>query len=129
MPEKGWSHWRDIPIDESFKYGDRHGVSDALGSENMRCSIIEFDPGERGPLHSHREPQEEYYFVLEGALDVTMEGEVVEAEEGTVLYTPPGRQHFPENNTDETAVLLAVSSPKIPPSEGIEVVEDVPTDD
>ena len=125
MPEPGWTHWKDLPVDESFKYGERHGVSDALGSAQMRCSVIQFDPGERGPLHYHEDPQEEYYVVLEGTLDITVDDEVVEADVGTVVYTPPDVQHFPENNTDEPAVLLALSSPKIPPSEGINVVEDV----
>lgn len=128
MPDKGWTHWEELPVDESFEYGERHGVSDEFDSENMRCSIIQFNPGDRGPLHYHEDPQEEYYVVIDGTLDITMGEEVVEAEEGTVLYTPPGTQHFPENNTDEPAVLLAMSSPNIPPSEGINVVEE-PADD
>lgn len=129
MPEEGYTHWKDLPIDESFKYGERHGVSDVLDSENMRCSVIQFNPGDRGPLHYHNEDQEEYYIVLEGTLDITLGDEVVEADEGTIVYTPPGTQHFPKNNTDEPAVLLALSSPNIPPSRGITVVEDAPADD
>lgn len=123
MVEGDWANWRDLPADGSFDYGERYGVSDAFGSENMRMSIIRFDPGERGPLHYHEGSIEEYYLVLEGTLDVTMDGEVVEADEGTVLYTPPGTRHFPENTSDGPAVLLAVSSPKADPSEGIVVVE------
>lgn len=129
MPEKGWTHWTELPVDESFKYGERHGVSDALGSAQMRCSVIQFEPGERGPLHYHEDPQEEYYVVLDGELDITVGGEVIEADEGTVVYTPPETEHFPENNTDESAVLLALSSPQIPPSEGINIVEDVDFED
>lgn len=124
MVEEDWANWRDLPADGSFDYGERYGVSDAFGSENMRMSVIRFDPGERGPRHYHEGPIEEYYLVLEGTLDVTMDGEVVEADEGTVLYTPPGTQHFPENTSDEPAVLLAVSSPNADPDEGIVVVED-----
>lgn len=128
MPDKGWTDWRELPVDDSFEYGERYGISDEFDSENMRFSIIQFNPGDRGPLHYHEEPQEEYYLVLEGTLDITMGDEVVTADEGTVLYTPPETQHFPENNTDEPAVLLAVSGPNIPPSEGISVVEE-PADD
>jgi mannose-6-phosphate isomerase-like protein (cupin superfamily) len=124
MPEKGWTDWEALPVDESFEYGERRGISDEFDSENMRFSIIRFHPGDRGPLHYHNEPAEEYYMVLEGSLDITMGDEVVEADEGTVLYTPPETQHFPENNTDEPAVLLAVSAPNIPTSEGITVVEE-----
>ncbi|MFA9517323.1 cupin domain-containing protein [Halopenitus sp. H-Gu1] len=128
MPDPGWAHWTDLPVDESFEYGERYGVSDALDSEQMRCSVITFSPGERGPLHSHTDPQEEYYFVLEGTLDITVGGDVVEANEGTIIYTPPETEHFPENNTDEDAILLTVSSPRIPPTDGITVIEDVSTD-
>jgi mannose-6-phosphate isomerase-like protein (cupin superfamily) len=129
MPEKGWSQWNELPVDDSFTYGERFGVSDEFDSQNMRFSIIRFHPGDRGPLHYHEEPGEEFYLVLEGELDITMGDEVVQADEGTVLYTPSETQHFPENNTDEPAVLLAASAPNIPPSEGITVIEDAPADD
>jgi mannose-6-phosphate isomerase-like protein (cupin superfamily) len=126
MPEKSWANFEDIPVDKTFEYGTRYGISDQFESETMRMSIIRFDPGERGPLHYHNPPTEEYYVVLEGTLDISMDGEIVEADEGTVVLTSPETKHFPENNTDEPAVLLAVSAPNIDPSseDGIVVVED-----
>ncbi|MGM0590134.1 MAG: cupin domain-containing protein [Halobacteriota archaeon] len=124
MSEKQWGRWEELPVDESFEYGTRHGVSDAMGSENMRFSVIEFDPGQRGPLHEHNPPGEEYYMVLEGSLDIEVGGDVVEADAGTIVYTPSETPHFPENNSDEPAILLAVSAPRLPLSEGITVLDE-----
>jgi len=126
MAENNWANFEDLPIDESFKYGTRYGISDEFGSEKMRMSVIQFDPGERGPLHYHNPPTEEYYIVMEGQLDISMDGEILEADEGTIILTSPETEHFPENNTDEPAILLCVSAPNIDPSSesGITIVED-----
>jgi mannose-6-phosphate isomerase-like protein (cupin superfamily) len=124
MGEQTWAHYEDVSVDESFTYGTRYGISDSFGSENMRFSVIRFEPGEGGPLHFHR-TQEEYYVVLDGKLDVRMGEEWVVAEPGTVLYTPPRNQHSPKNNYDEPAVLLSVSAPNIESiRDEITIVED-----
>lgn len=111
MGKLGWSEWTDLPIDDGFKYGTRHAVSDFFESEEFRSSIIRFEPGEGGPLHRHDPPAEEIYLVLDGKLDIQMGDEIVEADPGTVLFTPPGRRHQPQNNYDEPAVLFSIVAP------------------
>lgn len=121
MTEQAWSHYEDLPVDESFEYGTRFGVSDEMGSENIQFSVIRFEPGEGGPKHYHESPTEEYYIVLDGTLDIWVDGETVEAGPGTVVLTPPETPHSPTNNSDEPATLLAASSPKA--AGGIQVIE------
>lgn len=128
MAERAWSHYEDVPVDKSFEYGTRFGLSDELESENIQFSVIRFEPGEGGPKHLHESPTEEYYMVLDGTLDIWVDGETIEAGPGTVVLTPPETAHSPTNSSDEPATLLAVSSPKA--AGGIQVVEaDDPTDD
>lgn len=117
MAEEGWKHYREISVDDSFVYGTRYGVSDAFGAENLRTSVIQFDPGEEGPLSYHHEPIEEFYVVLDGKLDVQIEEELVEADEGTVLFIPPGTSHAPRNPYDEPATLLTMVAPDLPMGE------------
>lgn len=124
MTREQWADFESLPIDPDFEYGVCRRVSDEMGSENIRVSIIWFDPGEGGPKHYHDAPAEEYYYVVEGKLDITVGDNVVEADAGTVVYTPPEVPHQPQNNYDEPALLLAFSSPSIPASEGVTVVED-----
>lgn len=127
MAKKGWTTLDELPVDDTFEYGTRLGISDELDSENVQMSFIRFDPGERGPVHFHESPIEEYYLVLDGQLDIWIDGETVRADEGTVVLTPPDTQHYPENNSEQPADLLAVSSPPAGrgSGNGIVVVEDV----
>lgn len=126
MSELGWRQWRDLPVDDDFTYGTRYAVSDTFDSATMRSSLIRFDPGEGGPLHYHEPPVEELYFVLEGKLDIQLGEDVVEADAGTVLFTPSGRKHQPRNNYDEPAVLFSILAPLEGYEEtGVTVIEDV----
>jgi quercetin dioxygenase-like cupin family protein len=44
-------------------------------------------------IHEHFHPQEEVYEVLEGELEVTIEGEVNVARPGIAVVVPPGARH------------------------------------
>lgn len=127
MGTKGWEQYENIPVDEAFDHGKRFGLSDHFGSTQQRCSIIRFDPGEGGPLHYHEEPIEEYYFVLAGKLDIRIGEDRVSATPGTVLFTPSGTPHQPQNNSDRPADLLSVIAPKSAYDEsasGMKLVEE-----
>lgn len=115
MGEDPWPRYDEVRVDDEFEFGNRYGISEEFGSSNIRYSIIDFDPGEGGDLHYHTPPIEEYYFVLGGELDITVGDETRTAKQGSIIYVPPGEQHQPRNNTDETATLLAVSSPPVLP--------------
>lgn len=123
MPEQRDVRWEDIERDTSFEYGDRYGVSAELGSENIRCSVIRFYPGDRGPLHYHDDPIEEYYVILDGKIDIVFEDETLEAEEGRCIFTPPGVRHYPHNTYETPAVILSVTSPSVEMA-GMNFIED-----
>lgn len=125
MAELGSSDWHDLPIDDAFTYGTRFALSDTFDSEEFRGSVIRFDPGEGGPLHYHEPPVEEIYMVLEGKLDIQLGDEIVEADAGTVLFTPSGNRHQPRNNYDEPAVLLSILAPlESYLEDGVTIVEE-----
>lgn len=106
----------DLPVDKSFEYGTRRPVPDFFNMDGHNSfTFITFEPGEGGPLHYHEPPKEEIYYILKGKLDVRMGDEVVEADQGTVLYTPPEMKHQPMNNYDDVAVLLTVHGPGTDP--------------
>lgn len=112
MSERNWTDVDDIPPSPEFEYGDNRRVNEFFGAESpARFSVITFEPGQGGPHHYHRPPTEEYYLVLDGTLDITYDGEVIEAEAGTVIYTPPETPHQPQNNSEEPATLLSVNLP------------------
>lgn len=103
--------YRDLPTDGSFAYGTKTSVSDGVGSENQSVSMIEFAPGEGGPLSYHPSPVEELYYVVSGRFEIQLDEETYTAEPGTFAYIPPGVSHRPTNVTDEPAMLLVVQTP------------------
>ena len=120
-----WGHFRDMPESEATMERDGEDVkwseifegwwqiSENFDAETVSATVVEIGPGQATPMHSHKDPVEEFYLVLEGKVDIeikdpeTGEVEVVEgATPGTFAYFPPGVEHRPINNYDEPTVEL-----------------------
>lgn len=117
-----WGHMDDLP-ESTFEHeesGDWSGrfawwkqVSDIFGSENLSVTFVALDPGQATQMHAHEPPTEEYYFVVEGTVDIetvnpeTGEVDVLEGvTPGSIAYFPPGIEHRPINNYDEQSIEL-----------------------
>jgi quercetin dioxygenase-like cupin family protein len=69
------------------------------------------EPGFPGPpLHRHRELTDMFY-VLEGTLTLTVDGEDVEAKPGTFACVPPGTPHTFANRSDAPVRVLNFNIP------------------
>ena len=125
MADGGWGRYDELDVSDGFDYGVLRSASAIFGAENLQFNVITFEPGEGGPLHYHHDPIEEYYVVLEGTMEIRIGDEVVEADEGTVLFAPPGVKQQPRNNSDAPAWILSISSPRVEPaSDGTVRLED-----
>src|SRR5262249_8549760 len=67
-------------------------------------------PGEGPPDHLHSN-QEEVFFILEGAYEVTAGGETATAGPGTIIFIPRNVVHRFKNVGDKTACMLDWSLP------------------
>lgn len=113
-----WAHYRDLPEDElelvetggwSDRFASWWQVSDQFECETVSITVVELDPGEKTPMHAHKDPVEEIYVVLEGKVDIETPDEYIEgATPGTIAYFPPGVEHRPINTYDEPTVELGV---------------------
>jgi len=88
-------------------------------------SVIEerMPPGTAEGAHRHRRSRQ-FFYVLEGALTIELEGDVHRLAAGHGLHVPPGRAHQVRNESHADVRMLVVSSPR---SHGDRV--DVPLDD
>jgi mannose-6-phosphate isomerase-like protein (cupin superfamily) len=78
-----------------------------------RFSLVEHPIAPRGlaaPLHRHTR-EDEYSFILAGRWGFQLDGTVVHAEPGDLVYKPRGVWHAFWNATDEPARLLEIISP------------------
>jgi quercetin dioxygenase-like cupin family protein len=102
--------WEQYPVAQQARQGrvawkDLIGASPADGA-NMLVGVARLRPGETLELHRHSEP--ETYFTLAGRGLVSVEGEFIEATQGTTIYIPGGALHGMENRHDEDFLILYV---------------------
>ncbi len=75
-------------------------------SSRMSAMVVDVPPGGFVPPHSHA-LEEEGYFVLEGALDLTVGDRVETLPSGGFGHVPPGTLHAYANRTSEPVRFLA----------------------
>jgi unsaturated pyranuronate lyase len=73
-------------------------------SANMTFAHYEFVRG--ASIHEHFHPQEEVYEVIEGELEMTIEGETRTARPGVVAIVPSGARHSVKARTDGRAIIV-----------------------
>lgn len=70
----------------------------------MTFAHYEFDRG--SSIHEHHHPQEEVYEVIEGELEVTIDGVAQIARAGLVAIVPPNVRHSIKALTDGRAIIV-----------------------
>ena len=95
---------------------DVRPVGDLLGLEQMRATVLYFEPGEEVGYHAHAE-QEELYYVLEGVFSLKLgrsgETERVEVGPGALWAAGPEVGHGHRYVGDDRGVVLSVGAPAV----------------
>jgi mannose-6-phosphate isomerase-like protein (cupin superfamily) len=78
-----------------------------LGVTSFGMNQIVLQPGQRGRIHRHQR-QEEVYLVLEGRLDLVVEGEESDLRPGELVRVAPGLRRQLVNRGPGRLVLLAL---------------------
>lgn len=78
-----------------------------LGVSTFGINLMTLDAGQRGRIHRHGR-QEEVYVVLDGVLDLVVEGTTQEAVRGDVLRVGPEVRRQLVNRGPDRVVLLAL---------------------
>ena len=73
-------------------------------SPSMTFGHYEFDKG--SSIHEHFHPEEEVWSVIEGELEITIDGQAYIARAGTVGIIPPNVRHSVRALTDGRAIVV-----------------------
>jgi quercetin dioxygenase-like cupin family protein len=73
-------------------------------SSNMTFAHYDFARG--SSIHEHCHPQEEVYEVIEGELELTIDGIAQIVRPGLVAVLPPGVRHSVQALTDGRAIII-----------------------
>ncbi len=75
-----------------------------FNSASMTFAHYEFDAG--STIHAHSHEQEEVWNVIEGELEVTIDGVAQVARSGVVAIVPPDTRHSVRALTDGRAIIV-----------------------
>jgi len=84
--------------------------------KDISLSVIEesMPPGSSEMRHSHERAQQ-FFYVLAGAAEMELEGQITELKSGEGLHIPTGKAHCIRNKSGSSVRFLVISQP---PSHG-----------
>jgi mannose-6-phosphate isomerase-like protein (cupin superfamily) len=77
----------------------------------FNASIITMAPGREGPSAHVHEDEDDAFYVLDGELVFTVEGDEIAAPAGTFVLVPPGVLHTFANRTETPVRILNIHTP------------------
>lgn len=87
-----------------------HFLRDALDCDNLGVTVLEAQEGWQGKEHEHAdENHEEVYILLDGAGQLTVDGEEITLEPGTSVRVDPGASR--ELTFDEESRMVIAGAP------------------
>ena len=96
-------------------------IDEADGAKNLDVHINLLNARSGiGPMHYHAKA-ENIYVVLDGILDVVIEGKQYRLNAGEVAFIPPGTPHAAGNHSDGVVRLLEIYSP---PGQDFQIVDE-----
>ena len=96
---------------EGQRVGNVEFLARSADTPRFNLAVIEIQPHRGGPpLHAHTDEVDSFY-ILEGELTFTVEGEEVVAGQGTFVLVPPGLQHSFRNDGDAVVKMVNVHAP------------------
>jgi quercetin dioxygenase-like cupin family protein len=81
------------------------------GAQACGVSILRTPPGEGSSRGLHTHTFEQIYFLLEGVMNIEVDGEVFQASAGDLVVFPAGTPHRNWTAGDESTMHLAISAP------------------
>jgi mannose-6-phosphate isomerase-like protein (cupin superfamily) len=96
---------------EGHRVGNVEFLARSKDTPRFNLAVIEIQPHRGGPpIHAHADEDDSFY-ILEGALTFTVEGDDVVAGPGTFVLVPPGLQHTFRNDGDAVVRMVNVHAP------------------
>lgn len=96
---------------EGKRVGNVEFLARTADTPRFNLAVTTIQPRRTGPgAHAHQ-AEDDAFYMLEGELVFTVEGEEVVAGPGTFLLVPPGLRHDFENRTDAVARFVNVHAP------------------
>jgi mannose-6-phosphate isomerase-like protein (cupin superfamily) len=96
---------------EGHRVGNVEFLARSADTPRFNLALVTMQPHREGPgLHAH-DADDDAFYILEGELTFTVEGEDVVAGPGTFVLVPPHVQHSFANRGDDVVRLVNIHAP------------------
>ena len=95
--------------DFEYRFGDS-GPKYLMKGPRMNFALVQFQPGQDFPAHYHNVMEENFY-ILEGKVDIVVDGKVNTLEAGQFIHIEPGEIHYVINNYDRPIKMVSTLAP------------------
>ena len=96
---------------EGLHVGNVEFMARSEDTPRFNLAVITIQPHREGPPEHAHAAEDDSFYMLEGELVFTVEGEEVVAGPGTFVLVPPGLQHTFANRGDAVARFVNVHAP------------------
>jgi mannose-6-phosphate isomerase-like protein (cupin superfamily) len=99
-----------VPPGEGHRVGNVEFLARTSDTPRFNFGIIEIAAGRELEEHVHQEEDDSFY-ILEGEMTFTIDGEDVAAPPGTFVLVPPGVKHGFRNDGDTPVRMFNIHAP------------------
>lgn len=95
--------------EREYRFGD-NGPKYLMKGPRMNFALVQFMPGQSFKAHYHN-VMEENFFILNGEIDIVVDGVVNHLLPGQLIHIEPGEVHFCINNYDKPVKMVSTLAP------------------
>lgn len=95
--------------EREYRFGDS-GPKYLMKGPRMNFAVVQFQAGESFQAHYH-EIMEENFFILEGEVDIVVDGVTHSLKVGDLIHIEPNEVHFVINKSDKPIKMISTLAP------------------
>lgn len=95
--------------ENEYRFGDS-GPKYLMKGPRMNFAKVRFLPGQDFEAHYHN-VMEEDFFILEGEINIVVDGNVHHLKQGDFIHIEPSEVHYCINAYDEPVVMISTLAP------------------
>ena len=95
--------------EREYRFGTS-GPKYLMRGPRTHFAIAQYQPGEDYKAHYHA-VMEENFFILEGEMDIVVDGTMYHLKAGDLMHLEPKEIHYVMNNSDAPVKLVATLAP------------------
>ncbi|MCC8026427.1 MAG: cupin domain-containing protein [Clostridium sp.] len=97
--------------EKEFRFGDS-GPKYLMKGPRMNFAVVQFQTGQDFKAHYHN-TMEENFFILEGEINIVVDGTVHHLKEGDLIHIEPSEIHYCFNPYDKPVKMISTLAPYV----------------